>query len=183
MAKYTVDGYNNKLKKQLTKLNSGALVEIAARTSMVEQVKRIFDKGGNSAGGQIGSYNTKDELWIDDSKLPSTPTHVGKTGKTIKTSYYPSYKAMRAQQGRKTNVVNLTLFGRLRSEYSNSPVGAANPTKISKLVYVSKLQTKENKSKKAGMEDKYGEIFDLTTKEVEVFRKELDLQFKQLMDA
>jgi len=183
MAKFTIDGYNNKLKKQLATLASGKLVEIAARTSMVEQVKRIFDKGKNSLGGRIGSYDNKNELWVADDKLPSTPTHIGKTGKKIKTSYYSSYKAMRSQQGRKTSVVNFTLFGRLRTDYSNAMVGGPTPIKISNLLYVTTLSQKENQIKRDGLEDKYGKVFDLTKSEEQTFVKELDFQFQKLLDA
>lgn len=190
MARLTLDQLVNKLTEQRKAIVSGFGVEIAAKTATAVMVQRIFEKGENSFGSPIGTYDTERELWVGDEKLPRRGSHKGKTGKTIKTTYYRNYRDLRQQQGRVSNKVNLRLNNRLQSDLSNSIVSkTANkvadpkPIKVDNLTYQLTLKESENQDKRKGLEKKYGTIFDLTEKERDVFRTEYQFQINKLLNA
>ncbi len=157
-------------------IETGKIVEIAARDSMSESVQRIFMRGQKSSGDSIGSYSTK-AAYFSPKNTPKDTNHTGKTGKRIKTGYYAGgYAELRSQQGRESSFVNLRFTNELQSDYANASIDPtsnriASPTPIpgGKNIFLITLNKQINIDKRDGLEDKYGLIFDLTTKEEQIF--------------
>lgn len=139
------------------------------------RVERIFTRGENSNGQQIGQYNSTNPLYINPDKAARKTRNVGKgiaglkpvgkhgdtvfksTGKPHKTAYVNSYKELREKLGRPTSFVNLTMFGNLKSNFANGGRGENAPAeaiKISPSEYIVGLDS-ENSLKKSGLEEKY----------------------------
>lgn len=110
-----------------------------------------------------------------------------KNGNPRKSRYFPGgYKEFRDKIGRETRFVNLSLTGDLQSDFANAgtistTLKSVKPIKISSLEYVTALKRGINKEKRAGMEKKYGPIFQLTNEEIknffDVLAKENELYF------
>lgn len=155
-------------------------MELAVRSAHAEMTTRIFSKGELTAGGKIGSYDDTKPLYVEDSKLRKSGTHKGKTGKSIKTSYYKSYKALRQQQGAESAFVNVRFTNDLQSDFANADLSStsnalATPkpqlvrADAKEIVYQVSLKRALNIKKKEGLEDKYGEIFAPSEKEKQTF--------------
>lgn len=175
------------LRKQLDGLKSSEALQIAAQDTHVKMTDRIFIQGQSADGGNIGNYDTKNELYINPNNSPKSfptkgkPNDKGiarskfKDGTPHKTGYFKSYRDYRETIGREASFVNLVLSGDMQSDFGKAV------TKVSNLKYASTLRSDNNK-KKQGAEDKYGEIFNLTDSErlnfVEVLRFETNRMLK-----
>lgn len=173
--------------KRIAVIESGLPMLRAVRSVMAVQHSRIFEEGKSSAGGAIGSYNDKDELYVNPSTLPRAVSPRGKPGKSKniqnrKTVYFKSYEDLRSEVGRESGFVNIRLSGDLQSDFANASltsdvIKAPEPVKISNLEYHVTLKRDINIKKKAGLEKKYGPIFKLTEREktfyFDVLRKEI----------
>lgn len=171
--------------KQRKKLNAiqkeNKPLAIAATSIHSKQVQRVFEEGKNSKGTKIGIYDSSNSLYVNPKNAPRSVPLKGKTGRTAfksgkrhVTGYFPSYKAFRQQQGRPTSFVNLTLFGRLKSDYSRPP------QRVNVHRYIAGVNGVENTNKIKGVEDKYGRVFFLTQGERKQFLKILE---KELVKA
>lgn len=155
---------------------------------------RIFEEGKNSSGSTIGTYKNNNELYVSDSRSPRAGNHKGKPNeqgksKTIKTTYYESYKGFRSKQGRESNFVNLRLFGRLMSDFFNAQVSDkipkeedTKPIKVNGFEYYTRVRD-ENTGKMKGAESKYGRIFAHTKDERERFNRTLNSELNKRLKA
>lgn len=153
---------------------------------------RIFEEGKNSSGSTIGTYKNNNELYVSDSRSPRAGNHKGKPNeqgksKTIKTTYYESYKGFRSKQGRESNFVNLRLFGRLMSDFFNAPVSdkvpaEASPIMVDSFQYYTRVRD-ENTGKMKGAEAKYGRIFAHTKEERERFNRTLTFELNKRLKS
>lgn len=86
-----------------------------------EMQERIFEEGLNSSNVSVQSikpYSTK-EAYFSEGTLPRKTNNVGKTGKPIKSAYFPQgYSEMKQTIGRPP----LELNNRLKSAFLNSPL-------------------------------------------------------------
>jgi len=164
-------------------LTEGKPMELAVRSVMALQSRRIFQDGKNTAGTGIGQYNTTRELWAYDERSPKKVTGKGKTGKDIKGGYYESYKKYREQQGREDGFVNLRLTNELQNDFNNAETGnPPQPDKVSSTEYVIRLKKDINQKKREGIEAKYGEVFLASAEEIKRFNEILQLElFKALL--
>lgn len=188
----TVAEFVQKQRRKLENLKTFTVpFERAVRTTIAEQGVRIFVKGKDSSGGNIGQYNDSTPLYVDPNTAPGQASKLkpptGKTGRTIfastgkphKTTYVKSYKALKQTLGMNVSFVDLQYSGTLRNDFFNSKTeGKAVPTKISETEYQVKLKNKENPDKVEGLQDKYGVIFDLTKTERKRFFEFLDKEFQ-----
>ena len=178
-----------RIDEQIAYLESGKPVEIAVRSVMADMAVRIFEDGLDSSGSKIGTYNSKDELYVKPSVLPRNVAPRGKPGKernvqSRKTTYFKSYKDLRSEVGRESGFINLRLTNDLQSDWANARVrdGVAktpNPTRVSNHEYRITLKRQVNIDKKRGLEKRFGPIFKLTKQEEQNYarylRKELIL--------
>lgn len=172
------------LRRQLTIIESGKLVQIAAQDTHVQMVDRIFNKGLNAQDGQIGTYNTSNELYVNPNNSPKKFPTKGKTGESKfkngephKTGYFESYSNYRSKVGRPTSKVNLVLFGDLQNDFGKA-VFKLTETKYASLVRGA------NGDKVEGAEAKYGNIFRLTPKERTNFKQVLAFEtFRMIKNA
>lgn len=129
MANYRPDQYAKKLTNNLNKLinSSAGFQEVAFRLVSITE-KRIFDKGKDGNGGDIGTYSTK-PLYVN----PNLPTNRKKfpvkgkynsstkfkNGRTRKTSYFSGYTAYKQSQGMATlgSKVNLQVTKHFRRAF------------------------------------------------------------------
>jgi len=161
--------YFEKKQKQYTQEHLNKAVLSAAITVNSEVGERIFQKGLDSEGKEIGTYDTETPLYVNPLNAPKKFPAKGKDGsvkfsdgKNHKTGYFESYTAFRKKVGRKVGKVILSLFGRLESDFVKGP----------KLVNGSAVITlsEENNNKRLGAEEKYDKkIFALSEKEKQLY--------------
>jgi len=179
MAELTITQWIQKQRKVREDIRRGLPLEIAARTVHTLRVNRIFHEGKNSAGGSIGSYDRVKPLWVSDSKLRRNGSHRGSTGKSIKTTAFPSYYALKRQQGFDPNVFNLRLTNDLQSDFANarlskgddSPPKDVRPIKASPSLWKEQLRRSKNVDKMGGLEKRFGRIFGATKQEQDTFQR------------
>ncbi len=163
------------LEKKIEYLRSGKPLLIAVRSTMAEMAVRIYEDGQNSTGGDIGQYNSKDEIYVNPNTLPKKVAPRGKPGssrnvKSRKTVYFKSYKALRDEQGRESGFVNIRLTNDLQSDWANAEIkdgvtSNPKPIEISKHEYHITLKRDVNVMKRRGLESRFGPIFKLTKDE------------------
>lgn len=148
-------------------------LEIAVRSVMAIQSKRIFLQGLNSDESIIGQYSKKPVyISLKDSPKKFTPKGKPETGRKIKkgerkTGYFENYLAYKTTIGRnaKVKTVDLFLSGELHRDWANSESFAKQEaTKINQHNYVVSLSEK-NQNKV----DRYGMIFNLSVRERGIF--------------
>lgn len=175
--------------RRIEALQAGVAMQRAVRSVMAAQTVRIFEKGQNSAGAAIGSYNNRDEMWVNPDTLPRNVSPRGKPGNTRKvkgqrkTAYFTSYQALRQEVGRESGFINLRLTNDLQSDFANAQISGdgvisnPEPKKISTLEYHVTLKRDVNIKKRRGLEKRFGPIFNLTSGEkrfyLDVLRKEI----------
>ena len=185
----TAKEYIKKLKKQRKELEKKNLpFRIAVQTVHQLRTRRIFHVGLNSSAGRIGSYDTRRELWVADDKLRKNGNHRGKTGKAIKTTYFPSYKDLKQRQGFRSDRVNLRLQNELQSDFANvnitktsNSIPKGMPIKISISEYQETLNKPINQQKVKGLISKYGDIFGFTNGEKKKFYKTVEFEFVKML--
>jgi hypothetical protein len=195
----TPEEFQNKQKQDFAKQTLA--LELAFLATVKDAVGnmgvRIFEEGKNASGEPIGKYentgkNKKGKevgIYVPDNKSPRAGNHKGKTGETITTTYYESYQSFRNKQGRESGFVNLRLFGRLMSDFFNSPVSDKIPSeeetrtiKVNEFEYHTKLRG-ENVGKMKGAEAKYGKVFAHTKEERERFNRTLNFEINKRVSA
>lgn len=192
----TPDEYIKKLQRVVTniKLFQRPLV-LAASSTMAQMGQRIFDDGKKTDGSDIGEYSTE-PIYVS---LKANPKPTGepigkpkgkakrgesvfKTGKKAgqkhTSKYFPEgYKGYRANIGRTTDKVNLSLTNELRLDFSNQNTN--KPHELAPLQYAILLKKPINQDKRAGNEERFGEIFTISKSEedkfIELAQKEFTL--------
>jgi hypothetical protein len=189
MAQLTEKVFAERIRKKARLLVKENLpLKIASQTIHTLRVNRIFHVGLNASAGKIGNYNSTTELWAADKQLRRAGTHRGKTGKAIKTSYYRSYKELKAQQGFRNDRVNLRMTNNLQSEFANvnisqsndSPPKNSSPIKVNPNLYIERV---DNLGKLKGIEAKYGDVFGFTKGEVTKFYKTYNFEAKKILES
>jgi len=178
----------NFVKRQSFLRKDNLPLKIAAQSIHALRIRRIFHVGLNSSAGQIGSYNTTTELWVSDDQLRRAGTHRGKTGKPTKTSYYKSYKELKAQQGFGNDRVNLRMTNNLQSEFANTNISAssnsvpnnASPIKVNVNKYIERI---DNEGKLKGIDARYGDVFGFTKGEITKFYKTYNEEATKILQS
>ena len=185
MAQLTPEQFAAKLREKAKAIALNAPLQIAAQSVHADRVIRIFSDGISGA-----SYNKTDALYVADKDLRRAGTHRGKTGKTIKTSAYPSYYALKRQQGFDPNKVNLRLTNDLQSDFANSqktnttgapPVGEV--IKVNNNLYVEALRRSENVDKLKGNIKRFGNFVAFTQKEKDDFQRIYAFEMTKLLQS
>ena len=179
MATLTLKQYKAKIKRQNRELLKKNLpLQIAAQTTHALITNRIFHEGRKTDGSATGSYDTKQEMWVENDQLRKAGTNRGKTGNPITTSYYKSYKALKSQQGFNANVVNLRMKNELQSDFANAPISQNSDSmpkvktiKISPQEYQIQVRKKINRDKMEGQTERFGTIFMHTEDEKKKFHE------------
>jgi len=175
--------YFAKLQKQFSQEALNKAIISSAITVNSEVGERIFQKGMNAEGGEIGRYDTDTPFYVNPKNAPKKFPTKGKTGNTKfadgtnhKTGYFDSYTSYRKKVGRKVGKVILSLFGILESDFVKGPQiinGAAVIT-----------LTKGNNDKRLGAEEKYGaSIFALSVSERKLYEELVLEQAKKYMNV
>lgn len=177
----SISDYLNDLNRRINESN--ALV-IAAKDTSAEMSERIFIEG-QSVQGDIGKYSTT-ATYIGDKNSPKKGTHKGKNddtkfkdGRPHTTTYYEGgYSEYRSAMGRDNKGVNLSLTGRLETNFNNALVENNADEVVLRL-------TAENTAKARGNELRFNKrIFSLTKEERERFVDTLKFElFKSLRGA
>ncbi|MES2592392.1 MAG: hypothetical protein V4608_10935 [Bacteroidota bacterium] len=152
-------------------------LQIAVRSIMALQSKRIFLEGKNSSEGNIGEYSKKN-IYVSDTirqeaRIPKFPLK-GKNGKEAfkngnkhKSGYFENYLGFKTSIGRNKRIktVDLFLSGDLHNNWANSEVvGKANAIRVNQHNYTVLLSEKnQNKAKR------YGRVFNLSANEKSKF--------------
>jgi len=187
----TIEEFNRKLKEALLEIQANDVpLRLASYGSVAEVSLRVFTKGGNADGGQIGQYNSTDPIYVNPkkafggSKLGTPRGKNGdttfKNGKPHATVYLDSYKDYKAILGKPSGggFVNLELSGDLKSDFENGKV--PTPTQLGPHEYAVQLKRNVNIDKVAGLESRYGKIFALTNQEVENFIEDIKFEFAKI---
>jgi len=168
---------------QLEKKTIGAMDKIlliASSTVMAEMTERIFQQGLKADLTKIGHYNTTKPLYANTRRnypksLPARGkpyTKTLKNGKTKivsgatkfkngnphKTTWFSSYKELRAREGRESGFVNINLTGTLQRDFSTSLQRFQN-------YYIAGTKNAADTKKVINLEKKYGKIFYFSVKE------------------
>lgn len=166
-------------------------LEIAVRSTMSLQSKRIFIDAKNADGGVIGVYKGG-EIYVNPTKepynrLPNKGTK-GKSGKDTfangekhKTGYFANYLSYKKEIGRNKNTLNVNLFltGDLHRNWANSEVvGKANASRVNQHNYVVGL-SEENYNKVKP----YGRVFNLSIKERSAFLLVIKDELKKILKS
>lgn len=186
----TTDQYSAKLQRKIDEIERyNKPLEIATRSVLALQVRRIFIKGEAVDDSSIGAYSTV-PLYVNPNNSPKKFPPKGKygdrkfaDGSPHKTGYFEGYGEFKKAIGRKDNPVNLTLSAELLKNYSNAETaGGARPIKINQHYYVIKLR-ELNAKKLRGNEKRFGKkISGISKSERKIFiniiTKELTNAFK-----
>jgi hypothetical protein len=185
MAQLSWRDYANKLLSKAGLIKVNLPLQIAAQSVHADRVIRIFSDGISGA-----SYNKTDALYVADKDLRRSGTHKGKTGKQIKTTYYPSYYDLKQQQGFDPNTVNMRLTNDLQSDFANSQktnTTGAPPTgqviKVNNNLYVEALRRSENVDKLKGNEKRFGNFVAFTQKEKDDFQRIYAFEMTKLLKS
>ena len=180
----TVQEHIAKMRAGLKALDQGKPLAIAAQTVHALRVVRIFDKEGTG-----GTYNKTRPLYVADKNLRRAGSHRGKTGKPIKTTAFPSYYALKRQQGFNPDIVNMRLTNDLQSDFANAPQtnGTNTPvgplTEINKNLYVEDVKRPNNIVKlKSGIK-KYGDFTKFTKSERAKFAQVAQFEFMKVLNG
>ena len=185
MAQLSWKDYANKLLSKAGLIKVNLPLQIAAQSVHADRVIRIFSDGISGA-----SYNKTDALYVADKDLRRSGTHKGKTGKQIKTTYYPSYYDLKQQQGFDPNTVNMRLTNDLQSDFANSQktnTTGAPPTgqviKVNNNLYVEALRRSENVDKLKGNINRFGNFVAFTQKEKDDFQRIYAFEMNKLLQS
>lgn len=163
--------------------------QLAVRSVMAMQSKRIFLEGKNSKGGIIGQYGTNSlyvsEKYRNKTNLPKFPLR-GKNGKTKfkngnyhKSGYFENYLAFKkaVKLNKRIGTVDLFLTGTLHRHWANSDkVGIAEARKVNANHYYVAISDEDYKKT-----NRYQNVFNLSLQEKETFYRVLNGEFKKAL--
>lgn len=184
----SVDEFNKKLDAKILAIQTqNKPLELAVRSVMTLQARRIFVQAKKVDGSNIGEYVKKPVYISPDSNksLPKFPLK-GKSGETKfkngkehKTGYFENFLDFKKEIGRNKNVqtVDLFLTGDLQRNWANAEsLRDAKPNKISNDHYNITLRN-ENYVKTL----RYGNVFGITPGEKEAFLKVAQFEFRKAL--
>lgn len=151
MATYTPETFIQKLDKVKADITSAEreIMFKVARVINSDKSERIFTRGLNQNGRNIGKYSTK-PIRISSK---NSPRSFGS-----KTKYFAGgYKAFKVSIGRGERV-NLRLFGNLQNDYVSSLTYRNNE-------WQEGVKRQENVDKIQVLQNKYGQVFNFTKTE------------------
>ena len=135
-----------------------------------EMSRRIFGTGSNSGSNTAGDtlpeppYDTE-PIYVDPRSIPRVAgSNIGKRGKPIKSLYFEGgYAQLKAELGRPA----LELTNALDLSFTNTPIVEAGEN-------ASIVIDDSEAGKVAGLEKKYGTIFQMTDEEERIFEEILE---------
>lgn len=164
-------------------------LQIAVRSIMALQSRRIFLEGKNASNSLIGNYSTK-PIYVSGSlskksNLPTFPL-AGKYGETKfkngtihRSGYFGNYLAFKRaiNRNKRIGTVDLFLTGTLHRHWANNDsVGKAEARKINQHRYI--VAISESDVKKI---ERYGNVFGLSLQERKLFFTVLQKEFNKAM--
>lgn len=142
---------------RLTDNNIQEAMRVAARDVIPDMADRIFDKGQNSTGGDIGRYSTN-PLSILKTDMPRVVSGTRSSTKSV--FFQGGYAQFKRELG--YDNVNWRVFGNLMRDFL-SPKETVNGRSITYTV-----KRNDNQEKLNDLTNKYGKtVTDLSTKESE----------------
>lgn len=184
----TTSEFIKKQNDKITKIEKeNKPLEIAVRSIMSLQSKRIFLEGKNADDGIIGTYSDK-EIYISPNAnkgLPKFPlkgkdgSDTFKNGNKHKSGYFNNYLGFKTSIGRNKRVktVDLFLTGSLHRNWANSEsLTNANATKVSQHNYIVTL-----KEENANKVSRYPSVFNLSVRERRAFLKVIQFELKKAL--
>lgn len=180
--------YIRRIDKVISELESDKALKIAVLDVNRTRVTRIFEKGLNSSQSKIGSYNATKPVYINPNDAPRKGNQVGKSGRKIKSLYYPSYKDFRKGMGRESSFINLRLNNELQNDLANAKISKGSnaiakptPLKINNNLYRVGLNIHINQKKIEGLEKRFGSILKHTTDEIDQFNKVVEFEMNKII--
>lgn len=184
----TTDQFIAKMNKKIEAIEKfDKPLELAVRSVMSLQSKRIFIEGKNSDEGLIGDYVDK-EIYVSPDANPTLKKFPlkgkngdtnFKNGKPHKTGYFPNWLGFKKAVGKNKRIstVDLFLTGTLHRNWANSDVvGKAEADKVNQHNYIVTLSD-ENQKKV----ERYGRVFNLSLRERGIFLKTVQLELGKAM--
>lgn len=164
-------------------------LQLAVRSVMAMQSKRIFLEGKNSKGGIIGQYGTNhlyvSETYRNKTNLPKFPLKGKygdkkfKNGKYHKSGYFENYLAFKkaVKLNKRIGTVDLFLTGTLHRHWANSDkVGIAEARKVNANHYYVAISDEDYKKI-----NRYQNVFNLSLQEKQTFYKVLSGELKKAL--
>ncbi len=183
----TQDEFISKQKFAIEQLKNGTIMGIAVADTHAKMTARIFEDGKKSDGSDIGKY-AGGPMYVNPLLSPKKFPVKGKpnkkgvsknkfesTGQPHRTGYFENYKAYREKIGRPTDKVNLVLSGTLHSDFGNGII------KKDDSHYIVSAKNERNKKIINGAEEKYGDIFTLSSEEVFNFLDVFNFEFERAL--
>jgi len=172
--------FQMKMEKKINEiLKTDKPLNLAVRSVMALQSKRIFIEGRKASGALIGEYG-KNPIYVSEkyrlkTNLPSFDLK-GKNGDTKfengephKSGYFESYYDFKKAIGRNKNISSVDLFltGELHRHWANSDdFTKAEARKVNQHYYYVAISEKDAKKV-----ERYGNVFGLTKDELKAFNK------------
>lgn len=164
-------------------------LQLAVRSVMAMQSKRIFLEGKNSKGGIIGTYKSSplyvSEKYRNKTNLPKFPLK-GKYGQTKfkngnyhKSGYFENYLTFKraVKLNKRVGTVDLFLTGTLHRHWANSDVvGKAEAKKVNANHYYVSISDADSKKI-----IRYENVFNLSLQEKQIFYKVLNGEIKKAL--
>ena len=186
----TVDQYNTNLNKFLIDIEkNNRPLAIAAQSSVQQIGNRIFEEGKKTDGSEIGKYST-DPIYKNPKFTPNQNGLIPPTGKTGKDTFKSTGKKHKTKyieggtkeykklMGQKNDKVYLKDTNALQSDFRKGNTA----TKINSNLYQIQLDNQSNFEKIDGLNERYGIITDPSTKEVETFERNANLEFQNALE-
>lgn len=181
----TTDEFIKKMNEKVSQIQKvNKPLELAVRSVMSLQSRRIFLQAQNSDNSVIGIYKGG-EIYINPTKNPFNRVKKvatkGKTGKSVfdngqphKTGYFKNWLNYKKTIGRNANTLNVDLFltGDLHRNWANAKIGAPpQAVKINANHYQTRLSDENFKKV-----ERYGRVFNLSTREKSEFLRVLNVE-------
>jgi len=155
----TFDEWIEEQRRRAAALTNTSALLLATTGTMAEMSQRIWGRGELSGGGTL-RYNEDYQVYIYKPPFPRAPNGKGKTGRSIKGQWAPSYLSAKAAQDRGDLPFELT--GDLRLAWG----GGVTPTPRQRDPLFCFIDLPEREAKKAeGLSKEKGEFLALTDAE------------------
>jgi hypothetical protein len=171
----TIREWIEKRRRERAAIEGNRILFLATTGTMAEQSVRIFSRGELTDGGTI-TYKEDYELYIYKPPFPRQPSGKGKTGRSIKGQWAPSYISAKASQDRGDLPFELT--GDLRLAWGGGV--QPQPREVSPTLCVIALPEKEAK-KAEGLARQKGEFLGLTRAEIDSHNNRLRDLWRQII--
>jgi hypothetical protein len=151
---------------------------LASTGTMAEMSERIWGEGKLTSGEKL-TYDEDYEVYAYKPPSPVKPSGKGKTGKSIKGGWYPSYLAYKEQQsGRDKNPFELT--GDMRLSWAG---GAIPKPRVVDPLLCEIVMDQAQAEKAVMLEKRKGEFLELTKEERESHTRRINDLFREILQA